>query len=285
MIYSFEKANAEDTRKVQYFELLGNRGIYKDGWMASTIPGNPSWEAAGKVDPNTFQWALYDLNTDWSQSKDVSARYPGKLAELKADFEAAAKKYNIYPLDADLVLRMGPGRRPSLVGGRTSFTYYPGDTRYTGTAFPALAPGWTISAAVTTGPGRSDGTILVQGDHFGGQGLLIRGGVPTYVLNPGDMRQVVLVRAAQPLAPGRHLIEVAFIPAASPGAGTTIDLRVDGKSVGSAQTRAAVRGRGDAYVGRPGIAPLLDGPEWASLPPACECDIDHVTIQRNADAR
>ena len=285
LAYTFDQAKAPSRHREQYFEMLGNRAYYKDGWMASTIPGNPSWEPTGKVDPNTFQWALYDLNTDWSQSKDVSARYPGKLAELKADFEAAAMKYNVYPLDADLVLRMGPGRRPSLVDGRTSFTYYPGDTRYTATAFPALAPGWTISAAVTTGPARSDGTIFVQGDHFGGQGLLIRDGMPTYVLNPGDMRQVVLVRAAQPLAPGRHLIEVAFMPATGPGAATTIDLRVDGKSVGSVQTRAAIRGRGDAYVGRAGIAPLLDGPEWASLPPACECNIDRVTIERNADAR
>jgi arylsulfatase A-like enzyme len=279
MVYSFDHPEAPSRHREQYFEMLGNRAYYKDGWMASTLPGNPPWDASGKADPNTFKWALYDLNTDWSQSKDVSAQYPNKLAELQRDFDKAARRNHVYPLSANLAARMSAQYRPSVLGGRTSFTFYPGDTRYTGTSFPATGPGWTISASVGVDGGRAQGPVLVQGDHFGGQALLLDQGRATYIYNPGDFAHVVKVQAPAALDAGQHVIAVAFRQGAG-ASGFLIDLTVDGASVAQANVATPVRGRGAVYIGRPGIAPFMDGPEAPVMPATCGCEIRSVTVER-----
>jgi arylsulfatase len=278
MVYTFDHPEAPGRHREQYFELLGNRSYYKDGWMASTLPGNPPWDNSGKVDPNSFKWALYDLNTDWSQSKDVSAQYPKKLAELQADFDRAAKKFHVYPLDANALARMRPGSRPSPLDGRTSFAYYPGETRYTGQAFPSVGRGWRITAQVGVDGGPAQGPILVQGDHFGGQGLVLDQGRPTYIYNPGDMEHVYKLQAPEPLAAGPHEIAVAINPGTGPG--DVVDLIVDGKSVAQMRTPGPVRGRGSAYVGRSGIAPLADGAYAPVIPAACGCTIASVKVEK-----
>jgi arylsulfatase A-like enzyme len=280
LVYTFDNANAPARHREQYFELLGNRSYYKDGWMASTLPGNPPWDNSGKVDPNTFKWALYDLNTDWSQSRDVSAQHPNKLAELQADFDQAAKKFHVYPLDANALARMRPGSRPSPLDGRRSFAYYPGDTRYTGAAMPGLGRGWTITAALGVDGGPEQGPILVQGDHFGGLGLLLDQGRPTFIVNPGDMEHVTKLQAPDSLPAGPHEIAVAI--SAAEGRGDVIELLVDGKSVARTQTASPVRGRGAAYVGRAGIAPLMDGPTATPIPASCGCVINSVKIEQTA---
>jgi arylsulfatase len=277
MVYTFDHPEAPNRHREQYFELVGNRSYFKDGWMASTIPGNPPWDNSGKVDPTAFKWALYDLNTDWSQSRDVSAAHPAKLAELKADFDRAAIRNHVYPLDAHVAARMSPQYRPSPLDGRTSFAYYPGDTRYTAVAFPSVGRGWTITASVNVGEG-AQGPILVQGDHFGGQGLVLDHGRPTYVFNPGDLEHVYMAQAADALTPGPHEIAVSIAP--GEGRGDVVQLTVDGKAAAETRTPSPVRGRGAAYVGRAGIAPLTDGPNAVQIPEACGCEIKVLKIER-----
>ena len=279
MVYSFDHPEAPSRHREQYFELLGNRSYYKDGWMASTLPGNMPWDNSGKVDPKTFKWALYDLNTDWSQSKDVAAENPRKLAELQADFDKAAAKFHVYPLDANVLARMAPGVRPSPLVGRSSFTYYPGDTRYTAQAFPAVGAGWTITAEVGTDGGRAQGPLLVQGDHFGGQALILDQGRPTYIYNPGDLQHLVKLEAPVALSAGRH--QVAIVLSAERGQrGSMVEMKVDGQTVASLKSEFNLGGRGAAYVGRPGIAPIADGPDAPVIPMTCGCDIGQVKVER-----
>lgn len=89
MAYTFVQPKSPSRHREQYFEMLGSRAYYKDGWMASTdVPWDP-W-GANKTNPNTLNWELYDPNKDPSQTENVAAKYPAKLAELKADFDGAA---------------------------------------------------------------------------------------------------------------------------------------------------------------------------------------------------
>ncbi len=280
MVYTFDHADAAPRHREQYFELLGNRSYYKDGWIASTLPGNMPWDNSGKVDPKSFKWALYDLNTDWSQSKDVSAEYPKKLAELQADFDRAARTFHVYPLDANLLARMAPGVRPSPLAGRSSFIYYPGDTRYTAQAFPAVGAGWTITAEVGTDGGPAQGPLLVQGDHFGGQALILDQGRPTYLYNPGDLQHLVRLEAPSALSAGRHQISLAISSEAG-RRGSTVEMKVDGQAVASLTSEFALGGRGAAYVGRPGIAPIADGPLAPQIPMTCGCEIGFVKVERS----
>ena len=279
MVYTFDHPEAPGRHREQYFELLGNRSYYKDGWIASTIPGNMPWDNSGKVDPRSFKWALYDLSTDWTQSKDVAAQYPKKLAELQADFDKAARKFHVYPLDANLLARMAPGVRPSPIAGRSSFVYYPGDTRYTAQAFPAVGAGWTITADVGVDGGPAQGPLLVQGDHFGGQALILDQGRPTYLYNPGDLQHLVRLQAPAALSAGHHQVQLV-LTAERGQKGGAVEMKVDGQTVASLKSEFALGGRGAAYVGRPGIAPIADGPNAPDIPMSCGCSIGYVKVER-----
>ena len=113
--YTFDNANASTQHTTQYFELVGNRGIYKDGWMASTTPLRLPWVTAGfEPNPDDFKWELYNINEDFSQANNLAEQNPGKLKELQETFDAEAKKYNVYPLDFELRIasRSGDTAKP-----------------------------------------------------------------------------------------------------------------------------------------------------------------------------
>ncbi len=291
MVYTFDHPDAPTRHREQYFEMLGNRAYYKDGWMASTIPGIPPWTSSSTIDPNTFKWALYDLNTDYSQSKDVSAEHPKMLADLEKDFDKAAKKYHVYPLHANLGGMMGPQYRPSLLGNRESYTYYPGDTRYTGVSFPSLFPGREMIAKVHVDSGKADGPIVVQGDLLGGAALVLDEGKPTYINNPSGHQPVLRLQASKALTPGDHEIVLKVTPGPAPKPesgppsalplgprrGAKIQILVDGKEVAQTVASPYRPARGSAYIGERGIGPLVyDAPRLA---PKCDCTIGSVTIK------
>src|SRR5260221_8488867 len=102
MTYTFKKANANapTTHHVQYFEMISNRGIYKDGWYANTPPPHGPWILNAPLPPpNEYKWELYNLTEDYSQFNDLAAEMPDKLKEMQALFDQEAAKYNVLPLD------------------------------------------------------------------------------------------------------------------------------------------------------------------------------------------
>ena len=125
MAYTFDAANANapSTRKTQYFEMAGNRGIYHEGWYANTHPPVPPWELNAKFpDVDDYKWELYNLDEDYSQADDLAAKMPDKLKQMQALFQQEAVKYGVLPLDNSQFQRaIAP--RPSAVAGKTVFTY------------------------------------------------------------------------------------------------------------------------------------------------------------------
>jgi arylsulfatase A-like enzyme len=283
MVYTFDQPGAPSARREQYFELNGNRSYYKDGWIASTKPAVVPWDRAnGAVDPMTFGWELYDLSKDYSQSRDVAARHPEKLAELKADFDAAARRYNVYPLESNLMGRMAPGNRPDPLEGRSRFTYYAGETRYPVTSFPGIGPRWSMTARLHLAQPQAQGAVVVQGDQFAGMGLLFEQGRPVFLYNPsGRSEERVILRSGASLAEGAHDVQIRAVanPAAGPR-GATLTLSVDGQPVASADVVNLYRVRGDAYVGRPGIGMLLPDQSIGALTGATIRSLD---INTNTD--
>ena len=118
---SIESASAATNHTTQYFEMLGSRGIYHDGWKAVTYHEFNS-------DP-TFpdsEWELYHLDTDISECHDLAQRHPAKLRELIDLFDAEAKRYGVYPLDDRGRDMFFPTERKGTPGGsRTSYVYIP----------------------------------------------------------------------------------------------------------------------------------------------------------------
>ncbi len=247
LAYTFDQANedAPSAHHLQYFEMFGNRGIYRDGWYANTKPIVPPWllTATPPQDVmNGYQWELYDLTKDWTQDEDVAAAHPDKLREMQELFMMEAAKYQVFPLDNSLATRM-VAPRPSVTAGRTEFTYS-GDLIGVpmGDAPNLLAASYTITADIEVPEGGAEGMIATQGGRFGGWGFYLLRGKPVYVWNLLDLQRVRWEGPAA-LSPGKHKLEfdfsyeglgmatLAFNNASGIGRGGTGVLRVDGEAV------------------------------------------------------
>ncbi len=242
LVYSFDDAKAPTRHKTQYFELLANRGIYSDGWIANTAPLRLPWAkpALGKASPNPddFQWELYHVAEDFSQANNVVAQNPAKLKELQDAFDVEAKKYHVYPLDASFAERADVRIRPSLTRGRSTFTYYPGTIRVPeGTAPDTKNKDFTITAEVELPDGGADGVLVTMGGRFGGWGLLIVDGKPRFDYAFSNQPQhKYRVASNEKLTPGKHTLKLDF-KYDGPGFGKSAmgTLFVDGKQAAQAK--------------------------------------------------
>lgn len=242
MVYTWDKANANSSsrRNTQYFEMLGNRAIYHDGWVAATTPANLPWAPSTATPPDViagYKWELYNVKEDPTQFNDLATTMPKKLKQMQDVFYAEAKKYNVLPLDNSSLARfLTP--RPSETAGRTVFTYSGGLTGVPASAAPSiLQKSYTITAEVEIPEGGAEGMIVTQGGRFGGYALFlskgeigIRRGRPVFLYNLLDLKRTVW--DGPELSPGKHTIVFDFkFDGGGFGKGGTGVLSVDGKEV------------------------------------------------------
>ena len=245
MMYTFDKANsnAASRHKTQYFEMMGDRALYHDGWIASTKVVRPPWVTAGvAADPSTFSWELYDLRNDWTQSENIAAKDPAKLKQMQALFEQEAKKYQVYPLDATVATRL-VAPRPSITAGRNEFVWNaPLIGTPNGDAPSVLNSSYTFKAEVEIPAGGAEGMLITQGGRFGGYGFYVLKSKPVFLWNMVDLKRLRW-EGPDALAPGKHTLEfafkyeglgmgtLAFNNMSGIGRGGTGVLKVDGKDV------------------------------------------------------
>ena len=181
MTYTWDKANANAPTRhtTQYFEMLGNRAIYHDGWVATTTPATLPWELSTATPPDVitgYNWELYNVQEDPTQFNDLATRMPEKLKQMQALFYLEAKKYNVLPLDNSTLARWNTPR-PSLTAGRTVFTYSGELIGVPASAAPSiLDKSYTITAEVEIPEGGAEGMIVTEGGRFGGYGLFLSKG-------------------------------------------------------------------------------------------------------------
>jgi arylsulfatase len=235
LVYTFDNASAPNQHTTQYFELVGNRAIYKDGWMASTTPLRLPWVTTGyEPSPNDFKWELYNINEDFSQANNLAAKNPEKLKELQDAFDVEAKKYNVYPLDSSFASRADPAIRPSLTRGRSEFTYYPGMIRIPeGSAPDFKNKSWAIAAEVTIPDNGASGVLATIGGNFGGWVLMLKDSKPEFVYALSNQPQHKFrILSDQPIPAGNHVVRFAFkYDGGGLGKAATGVLFVDGKQV------------------------------------------------------
>ena len=243
MAYTWDKANASATTKhtTQYFEMLGNRAIYSDGWVAATTPATLPWELSSAAPPDVitgYTWELYNVQEDPTQFNDLAAKMPDKLKQLQDLFYSEAKKYNVLPLDNSTLSRWN-APRPNLTAGRTVFTYSGELSGVPASAAPSiLGKSYTITAEVTIPEeGRAEGMIVTEGGRFGGYGLFLskgdlgigRGKV-VFLYNLLDLKRTMW--EGPELGAGKHTIVFDFkCDGPGLGKGGTGVLSVDGKEV------------------------------------------------------
>ena len=242
MAYSFADAKVPSTRRTQYFEMFGNRGIYHDGWIACTTPHFAPWEdplVAAPVDViSGYKWELYHVADDFSEAVNLAEQNPDKLHELQLLFYAEAAKYNVLPLDDSKVARMDVSIRPSLTRGRTQFNYYGTVTRIPEGAAPDIKnKSFRITANVDLPKGNEQGIIVTQGGLSAGYALMFKAGKPVFHYNLGNVVHYNIA-ANNALPPGKHTVVFDFVyDGGDMGKGGTGTLSVDGKQV--AQGRLA----------------------------------------------
>lgn len=242
MMYTWDKASVAvpSRRKTQYFEMLGNRAIYNDGWVAATTPATLPWALSTAPPPDVitgYNWKLYNVRQDPTESNDLAAKLPDKVKQMQALFYSEAKKYDALPLDNSSLARWNTPR-PSLTAGRTLFTYSGELSGVPPSAAPRiLDKSYTITAEVEIPEGGSEGMIVTEGGRFGGYGLFlskgelgIGRGKPVFLYNLLDLQRTIW--EGPELTPGKHSIVFDF-KSDGPGLGKggTGVLSVDGQEV------------------------------------------------------
>ena len=239
LAYTFDKANADapSRHKTQYFEMFGNRALYHEGWMASTVPYREPWNGTAPTPKdvvNGIKWELFDLTKDWTQNNDVSAANPEKLKELQDLFWVEAAKYQVLAarcLGADPLhpaasqhrgrprrvhLHQADRRRAARHGAERPQQVLHDHRRYRGACKAA--------ATACSSP---------QGGRFGGWGFYLLKGKPVFVYDLLDLARPK-VEAAAALTPGKHKVEFAFkYDGPGLGKGGTGTITVDGVEAGS----------------------------------------------------
>ena len=255
-LYTFDEANAKapSRHKTQYFEMFGQWALYDDGWLLSTKVNRAPWEAFGPANPdplNNQVFQLYNLTKDFTQSNDIAADNPEKVAELRKKFVAEATKYQVFPMDASVAARL-VAPRPNITAGRTEFVYTrPMVGLPQGDSPSLLNSSYTITADITVPEKGAEGIILTSGGRFCGYGFYLLEGKPVFLWNLIDLKRIKW-EGPDALSPGQHTLEfdftydglgmgtLAFNNMSGLGRSGTGVLKVDGKVVDTQKMRKTI---------------------------------------------
>ncbi|MFZ0530342.1 MAG: arylsulfatase [Propionicimonas sp.] len=241
MAYSFDHGDAADHHQTQYFEMLCNRGIYHQGWTAVTRHSNP-WVVEPLASFDEDVWELYDTTTDWSQSRDLAAEMPEKLAELKDLWLAEARRYNVLPLDDRRLERLDSGLagRPVLVRGNTQLLFGGMGRLSEASVLNTKNKSHAVTAEIEVPASGVEGVIIAQGGAFAGWSLYMKEGKARYCYNLLGLQHFI-VEGGSALPPGTHQVRMEFsYDGGGLAKGATVSLYLDGTKDGEGRVDATV---------------------------------------------
>ena len=226
-------ANAEAHRTIQFFDVMGSRSIYADGWLASQQGPRLPW-VQGAVDISSWNpiedtWELYNLEEDWSQANDIAKDHPEKVEELKALFLAESAKNKNLPIGGGLYRLLNPGDQPGTQVSQLVF-YGPlaGEPE-----FPMPRIGFrnnTITQEIDN-PGDAEGVLYAVGSFAGGLTLYAKDNRLTYEYNLFEIERTK-IEATEPLPKGKSTVTVVSRLKGKPGGAMEVTLKVNDKVVG-----------------------------------------------------
>jgi arylsulfatase A-like enzyme len=231
MLPMLRDANAEETHEVQYFEIMGNRGIYHQGWTAVTKHRTPWLNDAPPLADDV--WELYGPD-DWSQAHNLAAENPEKLAELQRLWLIEAVKYNVVPLDDRSFERINPdiAGRPQLIRGNSQLLFR-GMRLSENCVLNVKNKSHTVTANVAVPKSGAAGVIVTQGGSVGGWTLYAHEGKLKYCYNFFGI-EYYMVEASKKIPAGKHQLRMEFTyDGGGLGLGGEVQLYYDGKAVGS----------------------------------------------------
>jgi arylsulfatase A-like enzyme len=253
MAYTFNDAKAPDRRKMQIFELVSNRGMYQDGWMASSLAFVPWAAVRTGFDPDKAKWELYHIDEDFSQADDLATKNPDKLKALVDLWWAEAARENILPLDWRAVERVSDQLtgRPSLAAGRKTFVYNTPLVALPESSAPDLKnKSFTITAEAEIPADGGDGMIFTQGGITAGWGFYLQEGKLVGVHNYIGMERYRVV-STENVPTGKVTLMFDFkYDGGGMGKGGTITLLANRKKIGEVRVEKTTGYKYSLYEGQ-----------------------------------
>jgi arylsulfatase A-like enzyme len=246
MVYTFDQPEAKTRKKTQYFEILGSRGIYHDGWMAAVFGPRAPWstDVTGVINwqPEKDVWELYNLNEDFSQSKNLAKKNPEKLAELKALFDKEATENLVYPIGASMYTAFfNPSELPS--SPLKEWSFYEGQDRIPESMAPKFASGRSTLAVIDAEIGKdAEGVLFAVGGISAGFTVYMDKGFLKAEYNAMTLnRYKIASKSAIPTGKVNIEVETKY-DSKDRMAPATVTLKVNGKEVGRGRVERSVPG-------------------------------------------
>ncbi|HKR83210.1 MAG TPA: arylsulfatase [Terriglobales bacterium] len=186
---TLREAAAPEVRRTQYFEQLGHRAIWNDGWKLVA-------EHKAGTDFDSDKWELYNISEDFSETRDLSATYPEKTEQLKKLWWSEADKYGVLPLDGRGLTRLVSAQSAPQ---RTNWTFYPGQPRIPVRVIPLAKQDFGINARVNRSSSSSNGILLSVGDGSAGYVFYIKNNKLIFDNNNLGTHQVLASTAEVPI--------------------------------------------------------------------------------------
>ncbi len=240
MLYSFNNARAPEQHDVQYFEIMGNRGLYYKGWTAVTKHYTP-WINAPRPAFDNDVWELYS-DKDWTQANNLAKQMPEKLHELQRQWLIEAARYKVLPLDDRLFEKLNPdlAGRPVLIKGKTQLLVGGMGRLSENTVLNLKNKSHSVTAEIVVPEKGAEGVIVSQGANIGGWSLYAKNGKLKYCYNWGGFKTFI-IESKDPLPAGQHQVRMEFAYAGGgPGKGGKVTLYTDGKKVGEGNVEATL---------------------------------------------
>jgi arylsulfatase A-like enzyme len=247
---TFDDAAAASDHHTQYFEMLGSRAIYHDGWRAVCPWPGPSFTEAGVgfgqpisadklSELDASGWELYHVDADFAENHDVAPGNRDKVIALIGTWYVEAGKYGVMPVDGSGLQRMS-AEKPEAAPARSSYTYIPNTQSVPFNAAPRLLNRpHSITASVEVPEDGAEGVLMCQGTAAGGYSFFVQDGRLHYVHNYVS-RSLHRVSSPEPVPAGAHQLRFEFEPTGAPdfpagkGAPGRMQLYVDGALVADA---------------------------------------------------
>ena len=241
MRFAFDDAKAPERHETQYFEIMGNRGIYHKGWTAVTKHYTP-WIMSPRPALDDDVWELYDTTKDWSQSKDLSKENPKKLHELQRLWLIEATSYKVLPIDDRMFEKVNPDTagRPVLLKGKSQVLFGGMGHLSENCVLNLKNKSHSVTANIVVPEKGAEGVIIAQGANIGGWSLYAKEGKLKYCYNWSGLEHFI-VGSEQPLPAGERQVRMEFkYDGGGLGKGGVATLFVDGQKAGEGKIEATL---------------------------------------------
>jgi len=265
MRYSFEAPEASTRRRLQHYEMWGNRGLWRDGWMAVS---RLQPDGAGAVPPapippfDEVAWELYNHATDPTEVKDLASAEPSRIRAMEQLWWAEAGRYNVLPVNNKQRSKRQSAQEIRPAGARPDGAVFHGRSGpHENVVAPRIAgKSFSLVADLFVDTDTASGVLFMFGNRHGGYCLYLADGMPRFEVAPSSIESRTISSASR-LQAGSHRIQVDVI--ADTGLRGTVRITADGASVAEGEVRLLKTLPGRTYIGyteAPMVAETFDPP-------------------------